>query len=258
MSDDLPSELNFALGLADLADAITLPHFTHRTFNVDFKDNLTEVTEVDRNTETAIVNAITQSRPEHAWYGEEHGTGGNSEWTWVIDPIDGTSNFVRGVPVFATLIALVHADLGPVLGVVSAPALHARWWGGTGLGAFRNGQPIHVSTTDNLLDAHGSLTPNTAWNTAGKSRNIHRLQQQLKRERGFGDFWQHMLVADGSIDLAVDAIGLEPYDVAALIPIVHAAGGTLTDRTGIQNWRANSAVSSNGTLHSAVISILNA
>ncbi|MSO59892.1 MAG: histidinol phosphatase [Ilumatobacteraceae bacterium] len=258
MSNDLPSELIFALELADIADAITLPHFANRTFSVDLKENLTEVTKVDRNTETALVNAIKHSRPQHAWYGEEHGTGGDSEWTWVIDPIDGTSNFVRGVPIFATLLALVHVDLGPVVGVVSAPALHTRWWGGINLGAYRNNRPIRVSTTDNLLDAHGSLTPNAAWNTAGKSQNIHRLQQQLKRERGFGDFWQHMLVADGSIDLAVDAIGLEPYDIAALVPIVYAAGGTLTDRTGVNNWRANSAVSSNSTLHSAVISILNA
>lgn len=258
MSDELASELDFALQLADIADAITLPPFLGRSFSVEHKENLTEVTEIDRNTETAIVAAIQQSRPHHAWYGEEHGSGGDSEWTWVIDPIDGTSNFVRGVPVWATLIALVHAELGPVVGVVSAPALATRWWASHDSGAFRNGSPISVSSVNSLMDAHASLTPNSSWNSAGKSQNLYRLQNMVKRVRGFGDFWQHMLVAEGSVDIAVDAIGLEPYDIAALVPIVRAAGGRLTDRNGEDNWRANSAISSNGLLHSDTIAILNA
>ncbi len=257
MNEDLRSELTFALELADTADAITLSNFTNHTFSVDFKDNLTEVTNADRDTESALVNAIRQHRPHHAWYGEEHGSGGDGEYTWVIDPIDGTSNFVRGVPVWATLIGLVHRDRGPVLGVVSAPALHTRWWGHEGSGAFCNGQSIHVSDVNLIYDSHLSITTNDAWNRAGKSQNIARLTQTVKRVRGFGDFWQHMLVAQGAIDIAVDAIGLEPYDIAALIPIVHAAGGAFTDRTGATDWRSNSAISSNNLLHDAVISILN-
>jgi histidinol-phosphatase len=255
---NLAEELAFALLLADAADAVSLPPFTARNFTVDLKANQTEVTEVDRNTETVIMDLIRAQRPQHAWYGEEHGTGGaESEYTWVIDPIDGTSNFVRGVPVWATLIALVHQDRGPVLGVVSAPAVATRWWGYTNGGAFCNGHPISVSTTDSLYDAHLSITTNDAWNRAGKSQNIARLTQTVKRVRGFGDFWQHMLVAQGSVDVAVDAIGLEPYDIAALMPIVHAAGGTLTDRTGTDNWRGDTAISSNGILHNDVIAILN-
>jgi len=260
VSNDLQPDLHFALQLADTADAMTLAKFAAGSFTVEMKDNLTEVTEVDRSVETALMNVIQEQRPHHGWYGEEHGAGGtsNSEWTWVIDPIDGTSNYVRGVPVWATLIALVHRDMGPVIGVASAPAMHSRWWGMRDGGAFCNGSPIHVSGVSELLDAHASITPNTAWNSAGKSQNIHRLQQNVKRVRGFGDFWQHMLVAQGSIDLAVDAIGLEPYDIAALIPIVEAAGGVLTDRDGSRNWQGSCAVSSNGQLHSDIITILNA
>jgi histidinol-phosphatase len=260
VSNDLQPDLNLALQLADIADSMTLPKFNAQAFVVEWKDNLTEVTEVDRNVETELLSVIRAQRPHHNWYGEEHGTGGSSDgqWTWVIDPIDGTSNFVRGVPVWATLIALVNRDVGPVLGVVSAPALHTRWWGVIDGGAFRNGVPITVSKVSELLDAHASITANTAWNSAGKSQNIHRLHNTVRRARGFGDFWQHMLVAEGSIDLAVDAIGLEPYDIAALIPIVEAAGGVLTERDGSRTWQGSCAISSNGVLHHDIIAILNA
>ncbi len=260
MSNELQPDLDLALQLADQADAMTLPKFNARGFVVEIKDNLTEVTEVDRSVESELMNTIQSHRPHHSWYGEEHGTGGNTsaEWTWVIDPIDGTTNYVRGVPIWATLIALVHCDMGPLLGVVSAPALQSRWWGMRDGGAFRNGSPIHVSDVSEILDAHASITPNSGWNSIGKSQNIHRLQHNVKRVRGFGDFWQHMLVAEGSIDLAVDAIGLEPYDIAALVPIVEAAGGVLTDRDGSRTWQGSCAVSSNGLLHNDIITILNA
>ncbi len=259
MSLDLSADLDFALTLADAADANTHPRFAARNFTVDLKANQTEVTEVDRGTETLIMDLIRTQRPHHAWYGEEHGSGGldTAEFTWVIDPIDGTSNFVRGVPVWATLIGLVHRELGPVLGVVSAPAMATRWWGVIEGGAYCNGHPISVSSVESMYDAHLSITANNEWNRAGLSQNIARLTQTVKRVRGFGDFWQHMLVAQGSLDIAVDAMGLEPYDIAALIPIVHAAGGQLTDRTGAHNWQANTAISSNGVLHNDVIAILN-
>lgn len=260
MSNDLAPDLDLALQLADHADAITLPRFDARAFSVEVKENLTEVTEIDRGVETALVEIIQKQRPHHSWLGEEHGTGGtdDAEWTWVIDPIDGTSNYVRGVPIWATLIALVHREVGPVLSVVSAPSLGSRWWGVKDGGAFHNGAPIRVSEITELLDAHASITPNAAWNSAGRSQNLHRLQNNVKRVRGFGDFWQHMLVAEGSIDLAVDAIGLQPYDIAALVPIVEAAGGTITDRDGTHTWQGSCAVSSNGALHHDIITILNA
>lgn len=259
MSHDLANDLAFALELADAADAVTLPRFEARGFSVEIKANQTEVTEVDRGTETVLMDMIRAARPTHAWYGEEHGTGGDqsAEFTWVIDPIDGTSNFVRGVPVYATLIGLVHREAGPVLGVVSAPAMGSRWWGMVDGGACFNGNPMSVSTVTSIYDAHLSITANDAWNRAGKSQNIARLTQTVQRVRGFGDFWQHMLVAQGAIDAAVDAIGLEPYDIAALVPIVRAAGGKLTGRDGVADWRADCAVTTNGALHDDVIAILN-
>ena len=256
---DLASELNFALSLADAADAVTLPRFTARNFTVDIKANQTEVTEVDQGTETVIMDIIRSQRPHHAWYGEEHGSGGSdiAEYTWVIDPIDGTSNFVRGVPVWATLIGLVHRDSGPVRGVVSAPAMNSRWWGMYDGGAYCNGHPIHVSHISDMREAHLSLTDNSVWHAEGHTAALKKLCRTVKRERGFGDFWQHMLVAQGAIDIAVDAIGLEPYDIAALVPIIQAAGGIHSDRFGKVDWRANSAVSTNGLLHHDVINILN-
>lgn len=252
---DLTDELDFALSLADAADAVTLPRFEARNFTVDLKANHTEVTEVDRGTETVIMDLIASARPHHSWFGEEHGTGGTSgaEWTWVIDPIDGTSNFVRGVPVWATLIALVHRDLGPVVGVVSAPAMHTRWWGVLDGGAYCNGHPISVSNVDDLADATLSITDNAPWRDLGYSDALKELKRTVKRIRGFGDFWQHMLVAQGSVDVAVDSIGLEPYDIAALIPIVVAAGGALVDRDGVQNWQADCAISTNRLLRDTVI-----
>ena len=248
MASDLAVELDFALSLADAADAYTLPHFQSRSFNVSLKENQTEVTEIDQGCETLVMDLIRTGRPHHSWYGEEHGSGGSSEWTWVIDPIDGTSNFVRGVPVWATLIGLVHADVGPVMGVVSAPAMGFRWWGFRDGGAYFNGAPIRVSSIDNLADATLSITENAPWRELGHSEWIKTLKKSVKRVRGFGDFWQHMLVAQGSIDVAVDAIGLEPYDLAALIPIVEAAGGRLVDRHGRVNWRGDTAITSNGCL----------
>ena len=256
---ELAAELNFALSLADAADALTLPRFTARNFTVDLKANQTEVTEVDKNAETLIMDLIREHRPHHAWYGEEHGSGGSdiAEFTWVIDPIDGTSNFVRGVPVWATLIGLVHRDLGPVLGVVSAPAMHTRWWGFTDGGAYCNGHPISVSDITDIHEAHLSLVDNKAWHESGHTKALQKLSNAVKRERGFGDFWAHMLVAQGSVDIAVDSIGLEPYDNAAIIPIVQAAGGTHSDRFGKIDWRSNSAVSTNSALHHEVINFLN-
>jgi histidinol-phosphatase len=257
MDSGLSNELAFALTLADVADKYTLPHFLARTFKVSLKENTTEVTEIDQGCETLIMDLIRVERPHHSWYGEEHGSGGSSsEWTWVVDPIDGTSNFVRGVPIWATLIALVHSQLGPVMGVVSAPALGMRWWGFHDGDAFFNGSPIHVSKVSSLSEASLSITTNSLWDKIGKSSHIDELTRNASRVRGYGDFWQHMLVAQGAIDVAVDAVGLEPYDIAALIPIVQGAGGVLTNRKGIVDWRANTAVSSNGLFHSEVIEIL--
>ncbi len=258
--DNLHDEMALAIRVADAADAMSLPYYEKRSFTLSRKADHSEVTEADRNTESTITSMLISERPDHGVYGEEHGVVGhsNSEWTWVIDPIDGTSNFVRGVPVWASLIALVHRDRGPVLGVVSAPAMARRWWGGLGLGAFANGRPIRISEVDELSAAQVSVTFNKGWDEAGRTADLVRLQQAAYRARGYGDFWQHMLVAEGAVDIAVDAIGLAPYDNAAVQAVVEAAGGSHTDRFGRRDYTSNSAISSNGRLHSVVVGILGA
>ena len=254
---DLAELLQVALHASDAADAISLSGFTSRSFGVTRKADNSEVTDIDRATEQAIVASLNSARPDYGIYGEEFGTSGpaNAEATWVIDPIDGTTNFVRGVPVWATLIALVHNGV-PVLGVVSAPAMGFRWWATTGGGAFFNGTRIYASSTATISEAHVSTTPNAGWQAVGGIPKLVQLQTDALRARGFGDFWQHMLVAQGAIDVAVDVIGLQPYDNAAIYPIVQEAGGTITDRVGNADWRADSSVSSNGVLHAEVIARL--
>ena len=249
--------LQVALHASDDADAISLSGFTSRSFGVSRKADNSEVTDIDRATEQAIVASLTSARPDYSIYGEEFGTSGpaNAEATWVIDPIDGTTNFVRGVPVWATLIALVRNGV-PELGVVSAPAMGFRWWATTGGGAFFNGTRIYASSTATISEAHVSTTPNAGWQAVGGIPKLVQLQTDALRARGFGDFWQHMLVAQGAIDVAVDVIGLQPYDNAAIYPIVQEAGGTITDRFGNADWRADSSVSSNGVLHAEVIARL--
>ena len=254
---DLAELLQVALHASDAADAISLSGFTSRSFGVTLKADNSEVTDIDRATEQAIVASLNSARPDYGIYGEEFGTSGpaNAEATWVIDPIDGTTNFVRGVPVWATLIALVRNGV-PELGVVSAPAMGFRWWATTGGGAFFNGTRIYASSTAAVSEAHVSTTPNAGWQAVGGIPKLVQLQTDALRARGFGDFWQHMLVAQGAIDVAVDVIGLQPYDNAAIYPIVQEAGGTITDRFGNADWRADSSVSSNGVLHAEVIARL--
>jgi histidinol-phosphatase len=254
---DLAELLQVALHASDAADAISLSGFTSRSFGVTRKADNSEVTDIDRATEQAIVASLNSARPDYGIYGEEFGTSGpaNAEATWVIDPIDGTTNFVRGVPVWATLIALVRNGV-PELGVVSAPAMGFRWWATSGGGAFFNGTRIYASSTATVSEAHVSTTPNAGWQAVGGIPKLVQLQTDALRARGFGDFWQHMLVAQGAIDVAVDVIGLQPYDNAAIYPIVQEAGGTITDRFGNADWQADSSVSSNGVLHAEVIARL--
>lgn len=257
---DLQAELRFAMELADLAIGVAQPHYDNRSFSLDWKANRTEVTEADRDAETAVSNRVLRDRPRHGLFGEEHGLVGDldSPWRWIVDPIDGTSNFVRGIPVWAALISLTHAELGPVVGVVAAPALHRRWWAARGLGAFvaaagTSVRPLRVSTTASIEEAQVSVTFASGWDDLGLTSRLVQLQQQAYRARGFGDFWQHMLVAEGAIDIAVDAVGLQPYDLAAVMIVVEEAGGTFTDRLGERTYRNDTAVSSNGLLHDRVV-----
>lgn len=254
-SIDLQAELALAHRLADAAAAEALPRYEQRAFTVDRKADRSEVTEADRNAEAAVAELLAAERPHHALLGEEHGRQGDptSPWCWIVDPIDGTSNFVRGIPVWATLVALVHADHGPQVGVVAAPAWGRRWWATRDGGAFVDGHPMQVSTVTSLAEAQVCVTFNDGWDALGLTSALVDLQTRARRARGFGDFWQHMLVAEGAVDLAVDAVGVQTYDLAALAVIVEEAGGTFTDRHGHRRLDTGTAVSSNGILHSEAI-----
>jgi histidinol-phosphatase len=250
----LADDLALAMRAADAADIITLPPFEARMFRVDHKADASEVTEIDRAAESEISALLRAERPEYSLYGEEHGVVGPPEAArqWVIDPIDGTSNFVRGVPVWATLIALVENGV-PIVGVVSAPSLGRRWWAAQGAGAFRNGIRLSVSSVASLADASASITVTESWHRAGKTAQLESLQREVKRQRNYGDFWQHMLVAEGAVDFAIDAIGLGAYDNAAIYAVVTEAGGRVSDRRGAFDYRSNSLITSNGRLHDAVL-----
>jgi histidinol-phosphatase len=174
----------------------------------------------------------------------------------VVDPIDGTSGFVRGIPVWATLIALTHDGLGPVVGVVSAPALGRRWWAAHGLGSFADGRRCRVSEVADLDRAQVCVTFSPGWTEVGLADELSSLAQHAWRARGFGDFWQHCLVAEGAVDLAIDAIGVMPYDLAAVQVIVEEAGGRFTDRHGDRTIDTRSAISSNGLLHDLAVARL--
>ena len=261
VGDDLTADLALAHRVADAVDEFTLPRFVAQDFSVDWKVNRTEVTEVDRGAESLIVEHLTRERPEYAAFGEEHGLSGDpdAEWRWVIDPIDGTSGFVRGIPVWGSLIALTHRGEA-VLGVVSAPALGRRWWGGVGLGAHMTAlgatRTIEVSRVCLLDEAQVSITHHRGWDRLGLTEALLAIQRQARRSRGVGDFWQHMLVAEGAMDVAVDAVGVAPYDIAAVKPIVEAAGGRLTDRLGNATHAHDTAISTNGHLHGEILRAL--
>lgn len=252
------TDLDVALALADAADAFTLPRFEAADFTLGWKDDRTEVTEADRGAEQLLAELAGRHRPDHAFFGEEHGLQGSADapWRWVVDPIDGTSGFVRGIPVWATLIALTHAELGVTVGVVSAPALGRRWWAAAGAGAFANGRRSRVSDVGSIAEAQVSVTFNDGWDELGLTPALAALLQRSRRARGFGDFWQHCLVAEGAVDVAIDAVGVKPYDTAAVRLIVEEAGGTFTDRFGAATHESDTAISSNGRLHAEVIAAL--
>jgi histidinol-phosphatase len=255
VSTDIEADLALALGLADECDRLTLPAFHRRSFTLDWKSNHTEVTDADRAAETLIAERLAVARPAHGVLGEEHGHRGDpaSPWQWVVDPIDGTSGFVRGIPVWATLVALTHVDDGVVLGVVSAPALGRRWWAARGLGAFADGRRCEVSDVATIGDAQVSVTFGDGWEELGLTGALVSLQQDARRARGFGDFWQHALVAEGAVDVAIDAVGVATYDIAAVSVLVEEAGGRFTDRHGDRRLDTGTAISTNGLLHDEVV-----
>jgi histidinol-phosphatase len=244
-------DLAFALELADLADAITLERFLAEDLLVETKPDLTPVTEADRAVEQVLRKRIGEERPGHGVVGEELGADEQGEVRWILDPIDGTKNYLRGIPVFATLIALERDGAG-VLGVVSAPALQRRWWAARGEGAFLNGRRIRVSRVAELSDAVLSHASLGSWEQHGLGDQFLELARACWRTRGFGDFWSHMLVAEGAVDLAVEP-EVQLWDLAALQVIVEEAGGRFTDLGGTPTPAGGSAVATNGLLHDRVL-----
>jgi histidinol-phosphatase len=251
-------ELEFALSLADTADAFTLPRFEAADFTLGWKDDRTEVTEADRGAEELLAERIRTERPDHGFFGEEHGLQGNADspWRWIVDPIDGTSGFVRGMPIWATLIALMNDETGVEVAVVSAPALARRWWASLGDGAFANGRRCQVSDVAALPHAQVSITLSDGWEAAGKTTTLVEIAQEARRGRGVGDFWQHCLVAEGALDVAIDAVGVALYDVVAVQLVVEEAGGRCTDRHGEPPRGDHAAISTNGVLHDEIIARL--
>jgi histidinol-phosphatase len=256
---DWRTELELALQLADAADAFTLPRFEQRDFTLAWKDDRSEVTEVDRGCEAMLAERIVTERPDHGFQGEEHSVQGAAEspFRWLVDPIDGTSGFVRGIPVWATLIALTHRDLGVLVGVASAPAMKARWWATKGGGTFANGRKCAVSGVATISDAQVNVTHSPGWDELGLSNSLVEIGNTARRVRSFGDYWQHCLVAEGSLDVAIDAVGVKPYDLGAVRVIVEEAGGRFTDRLGVNTHEQPTAVSTNGLLHDEIIARLN-
>ena len=251
----LREELALALTLADLADEITMEWFQALDLVVDTKPDTTPVSEADRRVEQVLRERISLARPDHEFLGEEYGTTGSGDWLWIIDPIDATMNYVRGIPVFATLIALTQGGRTEV-GVASAPALGRRWWAARGNGAFLNGDPITVSRISKLADAQLSINSLLDFDDHGVGEQGRALSGACWRTRGFGDFWSHVMVAEGVVDVAVEPI-VAPWDLAALQVIVEEAGGRFSDFTGRSTFDGGKAVSSNGLLHEETLTILN-
>jgi len=252
----LNADLVLALDLADEADAMTLARFRASDLVVETKPDLTPVSEADLAVEAALRRRLGEARPGHAVLGEEEGDdpGAGTEWQWILDPIDGTKNYVRGVPVWATLIALKHHGR-TVVGVVSAPALGRRWWAASGEGAFADGSPIRVSAVGTLGDAMLSYASLSGWEERGLGEAFIGLARRCWRTRALGDFWSHVLVAEGSVDLAVEP-EVSLWDLAPLKLIVEEAGGRFTDLAGTPTDDGGSAVSSNGVLHDEIVKIL--
>ena len=246
-------DLQLALELADLADELTLSRFRALDLVVESKPDMTPVSEADHAAEEPMRRRIRSARPDHAVLGEEGGLDGpdGASCRWVLDPIDGTKNYVRGIPVYGTLIAL-QRDGRTEVGVVSAPALGRRWWAATGAGAFADGHAIHVSKVASIADAHLSYASLTGWDERGLGPQFGALARRFWRTRAFGDFWQHMLVAEGAIDVALEP-EVSLWDLAALQVIVEEAGGRFTDLDGRAWPEGGNAVSSNGVLHDEVL-----
>ena len=255
----LAEDLAVALTLAGEADLIAMERYRAQDLDVQLKPDRTQVTDADQRVEKMVRNHLASARPQDSVFGEEFGVTGESNRQWIVDPIDGTSNFVRGVPIWGLLLALV-VDGVPQLGVVSAPALGRRWWGATGHGAWMQqdgGEPrrLAVSGVDDLAEASLSYNSLRGWDQAGHLDSLLALSRQVGRTRAYGDLWSYMLVAEGAVDLAGE-YDLKPWDIAALVPVVREAGGRVTTVLGADPLGDDSILVSNGLLHDRALAAL--
>lgn len=253
-------DLALALELADIADEISLARFRALDLHVENKPDRTPVTDADRSVELALKKLLAEKAPSDALIGEEFGNAGAASRTWIIDPIDGTANYLRGVPVWATLIALA-VDGKPVVSVVSAPAMGRRWWAAPETGAFTSDidgttRSLKGSAISDL--EHASLSYNNLqlWDQAGMLPQLTQLSRKIWRTRAYGDFWSYMLLAEGAVDIVAEH-DLKIYDIAALVPIVEQAGGKFTAIDGPLTADTSSVLASNGKLHAVVTAELN-
>src|ERR671921_2420430 len=258
-STDYTDDLRLAHVLADDADSLTMDRFKSIDLHVMSKPDLTPVTDADQAVEDGIRRTLSRARSRDAITGEETGSTGHSQRRWVIDPIDGTKNFVRGVPVWATLISLMIND-EVVVGVVSAPALGRRWWASLGGGAFAGKSlmsptPCHVSDVERLEDASLSYASISGWVEAGQGQEFVDLLRTCWRTRAYGDFWSYMLLAEGGVDIACEP-DLALHDMAACAVIVTEAGGRFTDLKGRPGPHGAGAYATNGRLHDALLAQL--
>ncbi|MGA4855345.1 histidinol-phosphatase [Streptomyces koyangensis] len=263
---DYHDDLRLAHVLADAADATTMERFKALDLKVETKPDLTPVTEADKAAEELIRGHLARARPRDAILGEEYGVEGTGPRRWVIDPIDGTKNYVRGVPVWATLISLMEADpqgggFRPVVGLVSAPALGRRWWAAKGAGAYTgrsltSASRLQVSAVDRVENASFAYSSLSGWEAQGRLDGFLDLTRTCWRTRGYGDFWPYMMVAEGSVDICAEP-ELSLWDMAANAVIVEEAGGTFTSLEGAPGPSGENAAASNGLLHDELLGYLN-
>ncbi|GIE83833.1 histidinol-phosphatase [Actinoplanes regularis] len=256
-------DLALAHVLADSADSIAMARFRSLDLKVEAKPDLTPVSDADTAVEKAIRATLARARPRDGVLGEEFGrseaAAGPGTRHWVIDPIDGTKNYVRGVPIWATLIALVEGDT-PVVGLVSAPALGRRWWAGRGLGAYAGKHQhaatrIEVSNVRKLADASFCYASLNGWQDNGRLPQLLDILLGVWRSRAYGDFYGYMLMAEGALDAMAEP-ELSLWDMAALIPIITEAGGKVTDLDGRTCADKSSVIATNGLLHESVLTAL--
>jgi len=259
-AEDFAADLELALTLADAADSESLPRFDASDLQVSTKADRSHVTDADLATERALRALLAVERPADGIFGEEFGEEGSTERQWIIDPIDGTANFMRGIPLWGTMIALA-VDGVPRVGVVSMPALGRRWWAAAGAGAWTASHAgprrLETSAVASLGDASVSIQSITQWADAGQTSALLRVADRVWRDRAYGDVYAYMMLAEGRLEMVAE-FDVKEYDIAAAVPIVREAGGVFTSFDGVDSISERSVLATNGVLHGAFLELTHA